>query len=270
MHHFRPRYALTLALLLCSAAGASSQITVTSSLVDERLAAAGTSYDGVIRVRNTTSDAQRVRVYQADLTSPAPGQWRYPAAGTTPHSNGGWVTFASPDLTLTPGEEAPVPFRVDVPADASAGTYWSLMMVEAAGSPPTPTVAETARSPRLGVRQVIRYGVQIVTDVAGPASTDVRFAGAALVSEPEGGVALQIDLENVGERLVRPACWVELFDEGGCSRGRLEGCGGRIFPGASTQHQIDLSHLPGGTYEALVVVETGADEVVGAQYTLEL
>ena len=68
---------------------------------------------------------------------------------------------------------------------------------------------------------------------------------------------------------MRPEMYVELFDERGASVGTFRGALYRMYPGTSVRQSIDLTTVPPGTYKALVVVDAGADDVFGAQYTLK-
>jgi len=182
-----------------------------------------------------------------------------------PRSNAGWIKVFLPLDTLAPGERLSIPYTIEVPDNRSlVGTYWSMLMV-AAVLPPSEATAKGA----VGIRQVIRYGIQIVTHIGDSGERNIRVANSELVHENEGPV-LQIDIENTGERWVRPMAWSELYDEEGTSVGRFESSQQRIFPGCSVRYRFILSQVPGGKYEALVVFDNGDQYLWGAQYTLDL
>ena len=81
---------------------------------------------------------------------------------------------------------------------------------------------------------------------------------------------LQVDIGNNGEKLIIPATTVELFDGNGASIGRFDGGRTRIYPACSVRSQVNLTDVPPGKYTAIVLLDGGDDQVMGAQYDLEL
>lgn len=263
---------LTLALVILgslAAPRADAQIAVVSSTVEERTGAAGASYDGTIRVRNTTGRAQEVKVYQTDYAFHADGRTLFADPGTTQRSNARWVSVSPAFLTLAPGAEATVSYRVAVPAAPAPGprgSFWSMVMVEpvAAGS------AESAQRPagksEMAIQTRTRFGVQLVTHLADEGARTLQFAQPRATSLPGGGKALEVDLTNTGDRAYRPALRLELYTADGAEAGRVESPRGLVFPGSSLRQRFELGKIPAGTYDALVIADTGGDNVFGARY----
>lgn len=258
---------LSLAAALALAAlpaAAAAQVTVLSGTLDERAAAPGERYTGTVRLRNTSAQPQQARVSQTDYRFLADGRTFYDPAGSTARSNAGWITFTPASLTLAPGEEATVAYTVAVPAGGAVrGTYWSVLMVEtvrpeAAGS----------RAGRLDLKPQIRYAVQVATHV-GQAERRIALEGAHLTREG-GAKAFEVDVLNTGTQADRLELRVELFDAEGAQAARLTSTRGLVYPGTSVRQRFDLGSLPAGTYRALLVVDTGSDDVFGAEYTLRL
>ncbi len=83
---------------------------------------------------------------------------------------------------------------------------------------------------------------------------------------------MQVDIENIGERLLKSFLWAELYDEEGSYVGRFEAGEFhiRIYPGTSVRYRVDLSQVPKGAYRALVVADCGGEDIFGVTYTLEL
>lgn len=265
-------------LFVAAVLPASAQVSVRSALSDDREVLPGATYTGTILVRNETDQPQQARIYQTDYHFYSDGTNRYEEAGTMPRSNAGWIQFSPSLLTLPPGETLPVSYEVTVPDTVGqavpVGTYWSMVMVE--GIPPnspTSTLGDATHI-HLGVQQVTRYGVQIATHVIGqPADLPLKavvLPDVNLVQQENGAKVLNIAVENTGVQMIRPAMWVEVYDEQGQSKGRIEGAVYRIYPGTSILQQFDLGQLPAGTYQALVVVDAGGNDLFGAQYTLDL
>jgi hypothetical protein len=116
---------------------------------------------------------------------------------------------------------------------------------------------------------VVRYGIQIVTDVGASAERRVRFLEKKLIYEGSQKF-LQIDIENIGERWLSPLVWMEVYDKQGNSMGRFE-CGrARVFPGCSIRQTAEMTKVPPGDYRVLVVVDNEDGFAVGAQYNLKV
>lgn len=249
--------------------GADAGIAVVGGLSKEKTAACGTTYQGTIRIRNLGTTPQTVRVYQTDYRFFADGRNVYGEPGKDPRSNAGWVTLSPSLLTIPPKEEAAVAYEVAVPHDnALRGSYWSMVMVEGMGDGSPQAALTTKGETRIAVRQVIRYGVQLVTDIGATGTRSLEI-DARLV-RADGKRLLQVDVQNTGERWLRPTLWAQLFDARGQFVGKFNGARARVYPGTSVRKSIDLSAVPAGTYKALVVADAGEQSVYGATYTLKL
>lgn len=254
---------LAAAALLAIPSLAAAQVAVISSTLEERPAAPGERYTGTVRVRNTSGQPQQARIYQTDYRFLADGRTFYEQPGTDPRSNAAWVQFSPSRITLAPGEEAAVSYTVAVPAGGDVrGSFWSVLMVE--------TVQPEARAAGrgVGITPSIRYAVQVATHV-GQAERRIALEGARLTNEG-GQRALEVDVVNTGEQADRLELRVDLFDADGAPAGRLASSRGLVYPGTSIHQRFEFPALPPGTYRALLVVDTGADEVFGAEYTLTL
>jgi hypothetical protein len=253
---------------------ARAQIAVLGNSVQEREAAPGQSYGGEILIMNSSDRAQTAKVYQTDYLFFADGTSRYDEPGATPRSNARWLSIGPTLVTVPPGGTVPVRYTVTVPAgEPLVGTYWSMIMVEGVPkeSPESLMIAASSRDRSgLGVQPIIRYGVQVVSQIQHTGTRRAEFAATRLVSSPDGTKALEFDIRNTGERAYRLHVWVELYDERGTLHGRLEQARGLIYPGTSIKQRFDLSRMPPRAYKALIVADTGDEDVFGAQYRFTL
>jgi len=243
----------------------SAQLAIDGDLTQIFVVELGHTYRAEITVSNTGDTPTGLDVYQRDYLFFADGTNRYEEPGSIDRSNTSWIAFYRPtSVSLDPGQSIPISFVITVPDDPTlVGTYWSLIMVEPMPPPEAPS------NDGIKLRQVIRYAVQLVTHIGDTGEVGVQIANANLVSIEQGAV-LYIDLENVGERWVRPETWADVYDDQGSHVGRFESTRMRIYPGCSVRYSIEMPGVSNGTYQALVVFDNGADHVWGAQYTLEL
>ena len=242
-----------------------AQISVAGKLAHKFTVDPGCTYSAEIIIDHSGDVPIEVQVTQNDYMFFADGTNTYGEPGSVPRSNSSWITFVLPSrLVLVPGERVSIPYTIEVPDDPSlVGTYWSIVMV----APVLPPVESPEG--KIAIRQVMRYGIQIITHIGDSGERKINIIDTKLLQEEEGPL-LRIEIENIGERYVAPEVWTELYDDSGSSVGRFESSKLGIYPGCSVTHRILLSGVPTGKYEALVVFDNGDQYVWGAQYTLEL
>jgi len=258
-------------------------VSVVGGLTREKALEPGAKFEGTIRLQNNGEITSQVNVYQTDYLFYADGSNLYGEPGSAPRSNAQWFTISPKRLTIPPGEKASVHYSGQVPEVRElasitgglqlldnpnlVGTYWSMVMIEPEPETDPESVEGEAGKVKIGIQTKVRYGIQIVTHIGDTGVSKIRFLDKRLTNH-EGEVTLQLDIENVGERWLSPTVWVELYDEGGMQAGRFEAGKKRIYPDCSVSHEVDLSGVPKGNYKALVVVDNGDEHVFGARYDL--
>ncbi|HEX6938883.1 MAG TPA: hypothetical protein VF158_05685 [Longimicrobiales bacterium] len=254
-------------LLAVLPAGAPAQIAVQDNTLQQREARPGETYDGTIVVANLSDEPQEARLYQTDYLFFADGRAMYHEPGTDPRSNARWITVNPTSVTVPPRSKATVRYAVSVPSGSErplSGSYWSAIMVEAVA----PALAKAAGEEQgLGITTRIRYGVQVVTHIAGTGEVRLDFADPRIGTDAGGARSLEFDILNVGERSVPLDVRVELFDASGERAGTFRGAVRILHPGTSVRQRFALGALRAGAYEAVVTADTGS-EIFGAQYTL--
>lgn len=262
---------LTLLLFLLIPYVAEAGVAIVGELAHERKARVGESYQGIIFIRNSSEQPQEAKVYQTDYLFFFDGRNIYGEPGQMKRSNAKWIHFSPKQLTIPANEVSQVNYTINVPVDeVLVGTYWSILMVEEISESPPEAIGDEKGEPTLGIRQVIRYGIQMVTHIGDAGVRRLEFLKTRLLREKEGRI-LQVDIENTGERLLRPFLWAELYDEKGSHIGRFEGGKFpiRIYPETSVRYRVDLTQVPKGTYKTLVVADCGGEDIFGVTYTLE-
>lgn len=263
----------TLCALTLLTEWSAAQVSVVGGLSYDRDARAGETYEGSFIVKNDSQEPQETKIYQRDYSFSADGRNFYGEPGSISRSNAGWIAFSPSYIMIPPSGSVTVTYQVRVPRDSSTvrltGSYWSMLMVEAIPPGSPESSIRRGDSTSLALLQTVRYAVQIATHIANTGTRAVRFLDAKLIKQESGERVLQVDIENTGDRWMRPDFHVELFNANGESRGKIPGARFRIYPGTSVRQSIPLRDIPAGTYKALVVVDAGGDDVFGAQYTLQ-
>jgi len=249
---------------------AAASVSVSGKLTHEREAEIGETYGSMIQISNTGSDAEHVKVYQTDYFFSSDGKSFYDDPGKNSRSNAPWITFGPSGLTVPPGGSSIINYSVKVPTDQNlAGTYWSIIMVEVVSKGSPEIVGAHGGQVRLGINQVFRYGVQIVTHIKDTGQLKLKFLDTRLLREG-GARVLEVDLENIGERWLRPALWTEIYDTTGTLVGKFDAGTLRIYPGTSARYRVDLTKVEPGYYKAVVIADCGADDVFGQTYSLSV
>ena len=256
--------------MLCSAFSVMAGVNVESELTHTFGLQPGEMREGVIVLTNNDDESAEVKLEQTDYQFFADGRNVFATAGELPRSNASWISFNRNRVNLLPRESATIRYTIQVPLESELqGTYWSMLMVEPTIIPPS-TADLSEENTNVALGQVIRYGIQFVTNVGEDGSYRLRFVDKRLESSGEGELLFLLDMENVGEQWLTPDVWLDIFDNEGNFIGHFTSRRKRIYPGTSVRHQFNLSQLPPGKYKALVVADNGDEHVFGAQYTLEL
>jgi len=272
--HSQQAYAvlMLLGMLVFGSTVASAQITVRGQLAHDLNAVPGQVVTGSISVDNETDQPQQARIYLRDYMFFADGTNAYDEPGTVERSNAPWVQFTPEALTVPPGSSAEVSYSIAVPDSADGGSFWSMLMVEAIepGSATSTSGDDGEEERQVGFRQVTRYGVQLAVHLQEESVKEVAFDNIQLLADEEGQTWFLADVTNTGSLMLRPNVYMRIFAEDGSESGPFDGVQFRMYPGTSVRQRIDLSDLPAGTYQALLIVDNGDDAVFGGQYELTL
>jgi hypothetical protein len=250
------------------------EIIVAGSLVHEKGAHPGESYKGQFLVKSTDSTDVEVKVYQADYRFNANGDNLYGEPGTLERSNAHWIKFAPQIFTLYGNTERTIFFTVSVPQKLEtnnsitsfSGSYWSLIMVE---SKPVEKAKLNRDHSKLGITTIMRYGIQIVTNIGITENKNLLFNNSLLLKE-KNILFLQFDIENDGDQALNPNVWLELYKSDGEKVGNFSVGPKRTFPKTSIRHRIKLDQVPNGDYKALLIADCGEEDLFGHQLTFSI
>ena len=256
---------LALALSLSLAGEALAGVGVIGDTTRHYDAKAGEELRGTITVRNSGTTPVVVKAYRTDYLHFADGTSKYGTPGSVGRSNGGWLSVTPERLSLAGGTTAEFQYKVIVPDDPELmGSYWSMIMVQ-----PDVVVREDQLEGGMTVRSLVRYAIQIITDVNGPGEAALKFPERILdFSGLE--YRLLLTAENTGERFLDPEIQMEIYNQSGKRVKRVDGVRGRIYPGCSIRYALDLGILPSGSYQALLIADNGDDAIFAARYDLQL
>lgn len=259
------RHVFAVAAVFLAAHVADAQVAVLSSTVEERVVAPGERYRGTIVIGNASGEPQAARLYQTDYRFSADGTSDFSAPGSLRRSNASWIAPQVTRVVVPANGQVTVGYDVAVPAGDVNGTYWSIIMVE--GAPETVKAPGNEKAVTLGA--TIRYAVQVATHIQGSGKRGLSFTAPQATVTTEGEARLDLDVRNAGERAYRPTLWIELYDDAGNLKVKLQQVRGLLYPETSLHQQFALGHLPKGKYKAVVFADTGDDAVFAKQLSIE-
>lgn len=239
-------------------------ISVENGLTHEFEVNPGNSYGGEIEIANYGDHDQYVKIYQKDFLFNENGESFYLEPGSVKRSNAHWIDIDASYIKIPAQRTIIVKYEIKVPDDTLTGSYWSLIMVEGVNNIDTGMLSKG-----VNVNTVIRYGIQIITSIGNTGSRKLKFLSTELIKEDTVRY-LKVDIQNLGERYLRPVLKLELFDNEGKSIGVFQSGRRKIYPGTSVRMKIILTDVAPGKYQALLIADSDEDEVFGVNITLEI
>jgi hypothetical protein len=264
------RSLVVLLLALCVTGTVRAALLIQGDMTQEKRAKPGETYRGTIVLTNTDSVPGEAKVYQTDYSFSSDGTDTYGEPGRLPRSNAKWISLSREVVTVPAKGKERIDYEVTVPAGKGAGlsgTYWSMIMVEpiAQGSRESGKVPDGAAR----IVQVLRYGVQIITQFGKPGPAALTFEHPQLLNEGDKRL-FAIDVANTGQQLLRPTLWIEIYSQAGKPIGKFHGEKTRLYPNTSARFKIDLGATPNGKYLGMVAADGTGDNLFGANVELEL
>lgn len=242
----------------------TASIVVLNGLTHENTALVGETYRAQIEIQNVAEVEKTVRIYQKDYWYNHKGESQHADVGTLKRSNGKWISLQSDLINLAPQEKTFINVEINVPKkDSIGGTYWSVIMVEGVVPP------DTSKNAGVSITTALRYAIQMITNIGDTGSRDLNFAGLQLSKDGENSI-VQVILENIGERLLKPEMSIELFDKEGNSVGIIKADRRKTLPGTSILVNIKLEGIKPGVYTGVLVADCGGDDIFGTNVSFEL
>lgn len=267
---------LVLIVVLVTVQSASGQITVTGALIVERAAAPGETYQGAITIRNTSNTVQTATLSLADYRFDASGSTSFDAPGSRPRSNTPWITLSQQAVSVPPQGTQVVGYTVTIPAASSsdgiyllgapvgappsAGTYWSVVLVEGEDRS-----AATVDPKTFTIKPKIRFAVQLVTHLGQSGECKLVFGNPRITPG-----TMVVDVIGQGTRACRPNLKLEVYNSEGVLQHTATLRGSYLYPETSTRQIFALTPLTPGAYSFLVLADVGADKLQGARFQVQV
>lgn len=243
----------------------SGGVAVLNGLAHEFNVTPGSKYQGKIELHNASEIAQIVTFNQTDMTTKYTGETFYSDSVTNDRSNINWIKLSNLDIILENGNKGSIDFEITVPNTGSlSGTYWSIIMVE----PSNPIHIQQDES-GYNIQSKIRYAIQIICNIGETGTTDLKFINISQKKYDDKHY-LEVDIENIGQILIKPLLSLELFNEDGNSLPIIKVEKQRIFPNSSKRYIVEIDDIEPGVYQGILIADCETDDLFGVNITLHL
>lgn len=258
-------YFLLLFLMVFSSVSAFANVIIVNGLTHIHQTLAGETIKGEIVIQNNDSEAQDVKIYQRDYFFRHEVGATYGEPGQLSRSNASWIDLGETYLTLKKKEKRTIQYEIHTPKiDTLTGTYWSVIMVEGVESPSVENFQKG-----LSVNTLIRYAVQVVSNVGNNAKKDLQFLDVQIQKDSSIPM-VEVVVENIGQHILIPKLSIELFGDNGQSIGVFSAEKKKTYPATSLVFQIPLPNIPSGTYPALLLADCLDEEIFGLNLSLDI
>ena len=259
------RYLFSFLLSMAAVWPAFAGVAIVNGLSHIHQTFAGAIVEGRIDIQNTGENLQNIRMYLRDYHFEASGESFYENPGTLNRSNAQWIHLGQAYFPLPAGQSLSIPYRVMIPQSAVlSGSYWSVIMVEG-----VPSLDDKGVKGSVQIQTLLRYAIQIVTNIGQNGKKNLLFDRAQLLKE-SGKSYLEVDISNNGDMLLRPELILQLYDMDGMLLRTLHSDPKKCYPGTSLRFQLPLDGLPNGLFKAVLLAECSEEDVFGVNLSLEL
>jgi len=244
-------------------------VTLKGSLTREYIVNRGGLIEGTIVLKNKGEQPAQVRIYQNDYYPTIDGA-KYLNPGHLERSNSTWIKFNPDNNIIIPAKsEYNISYTITVPNAYLKGTYWSLLMIEPLNPKQKISVREKEDEIEIGLQHIIRYAVQFRTHIKNTGEKSLKIINRRLIKK-DGERMLEVHLKNTGDLWIKLKSTLELFDDSGSRCAVFKGPLSGLYPGTISKMTIPLKDIQSGTYQGLLILDGGCDQLWGAQYTMRL
>jgi hypothetical protein len=204
--------------------------------------APGATVEGALDLTNNARSALHVDLYPADAYNTPDGALTGPLLGEPSKNTGNWLTVDTSAVTLKPGQNKRVKFKMTVPADTAAGDYFGFIFVQPSpAEQAAPSGAPGEKAPvSINVKVVQRLGVCIWERVPGSLQNVLKVGTLKKIID-RGRLFLELELSNEGNTYLKPTgSWSLKSPSGEVVTSQIPNELGYILPGHPMKLRIPI------------------------------
>lgn len=238
-----------------------AQIQISNGLTHTFQSSANGQIVGQIKVKNIGKKTETFVSTKYDLIFECGSYGAFSDTKTHDRSLNNWLEFDVDEKTLSPNQEFDMVFRINIPDDASSGTYWGAVMIEY-GDPMQATQP-------IAIQNKARYAVQIIANKGSVEAPKLIYKKVNITNNGSKSKIIQVELENDGFFSALVKTQLELYDERGTKIQTIKGETKNIYPSRCNTYNIEAKNLQPGKYDGIILSDTGK-KIYGSNITLKI
>ncbi len=225
-------------------------------------AQAGSVLHEQVRVSNTGGARGSAALYGVDATTGQTSGVVYEPKSAPRSDVGAWLTLATQQVSLDPGQSQVVSFTVMVPQGARPGQHVGGIVAE--------NLAIEQGTPTNGVQINIQHQTIMAVQVNLPGALVERLEASKIAAGGSGGYqTLDLTLRNSGTQMLKPNGTLQVFDGGGARVQNLPITMDTLLPQTAIAYPVYVrgQALGEGTYTAQLTLRYGANNAQLLRYS---
>lgn len=211
---------------------------------------------GQITLQNTDNFSEKVLVEILDYLPHAQGRTEFLKPGSIERSISSWIQVKNQEIILAPNSSFVLDYEVQVPANITPGSYWSMIRL----------VPDT--SGQEGVQQRVAYGMQVIVRQTPTPEGNISLENLK-VEANDSKKTLCCDLKNTSVSDMLLHSKLELYDSTGQKVFETSGQTQRLYPGSDLSFSFPLD-VKKGSYQAFLIFEDGENNYFGVQRQIDV
>ncbi|MGO4819844.1 MULTISPECIES: hypothetical protein [unclassified Flavobacterium] len=257
------KYILIVALFIFSNLSYSS-VVVINGLTHIYSGNSGDQMRGEIILLNTSNEEQRVSFDLKDAIFSCTGSRIFTNEQTHHQSSLEWFDGSLMDKILDPKEKYVYRFAITIPKDkALKGSYWTSLMIDV-----EKPIKKDKLSKNIGLDTKVRYAIGLLTNVNSLDEVSLDFQKMD-VDKSGNNKKLKVKLTNQNLFIEGVKLSLEIYDSNGKNILETATARNMVFPGFCKDYSFDISSLPKGNYECLLVADS-RNQFLGTNISLTI
>lgn len=239
-----------------------SSVIVVNGLTHIYNGYSGNQIKGEIVLLNNSDVEQTVSFSLNDAIFSCTENRIFSSSQTHKNSSLNWFDGSLMNKTLSPKEKYTYQFVINIPKEESLrGTYWSILMLDV-----DKPIKKEKLSQNIGLNTKVRYAISMLTNVNTFTEVNLDFLKINLKKE-NNSKKLEIKIANQNVFIEGVKLLLEVYDADGKKVLESDTARNMIFPGFCKDYNVDLTTLPKGSYECLLVADS-REKFVGTNVSL--
>lgn len=241
-----------------------SSVVVINGLTHIYSGVSGDKMRGEIILLNTSNEEQRVSFDLNDALFSCTENRIFSNSQTHHQSSLEWFDGSLMDKVLDPKEKYVFRFSINIPKDQTLrGSYWTSIMIDV-----EKPIKKDKLSKNIGLNTKVRYAIGLLTNVNSYDEVKLDFEKMD-VDKAGNNKNLKVKIANQNLFIEGVKLSLEVYDAEG--KNILESSTDRnmVFPGFCKEYSIDISKLPKGNYECLLVADS-REKFLGTNISLTI